>query len=71
VFADTGDVMEGATVSQSRTIASRFAGVPSPEPLAEQVPLDGAASAGFGGNGRPTCLGMMRSLLLHQIIAGV
>ena len=27
VFADTGDVMEGATVAQSRTIASRFAGV--------------------------------------------
>ena len=27
VFADTGDVMEGATLAQSRTIASRFAGV--------------------------------------------
>ncbi len=27
VFADTGDVMDGASVAQSRTIASRFAGV--------------------------------------------
>ena len=27
VFADTGDVLEGASVAQSRTIASRFAGV--------------------------------------------
>ena len=27
VFADTGDVMEGASVAQARTIASRFAGV--------------------------------------------
>jgi hypothetical protein len=27
VFADTGEVLEGATVAQSRTIASRFAGV--------------------------------------------
>ena len=27
VFADTGEVMEGATLAQSRTIASRFAGV--------------------------------------------
>jgi hypothetical protein len=27
VFADTGEVLEGATLAQSRTIASRFAGV--------------------------------------------
>jgi hypothetical protein len=27
VFADTGEVLEGATVAQARTIASRFAGV--------------------------------------------
>jgi hypothetical protein len=27
VFADTGEVLEGATLSQARTIASRFAGV--------------------------------------------
>ena len=27
VFADTGDVMEGASLAQSRTVASRFAGV--------------------------------------------
>src|SRR5262245_44600510 len=36
VFADTGDVMEGASLTQARTIASRFAGVTEEQVRSEE-----------------------------------